>query len=342
MANPEHLAILKQGTRVWNSWRKKHKNIVPDLGWADLRKENLSRINLARAHLRAARLQNANLNHAILWKADLAEAKLDHAKLLEANLRKANLFETKLMGADLRGANLTGAQLVDTTLKNADLTGCFVYGVSVWDANLDGAIQRDLVIVERHSSSDYWKPPKLDNSLMAIDDLEVAQLVYLLQANKKVRNVIDTLSSKVVLILGRFTSRRKAVLDAMKERLRKDNLVPIIFDFEGPDARNLTETIQILASLAHFVIADITDAKSIPQELYAIVPALPSLPVQPIISQSQREYAMFKDFAGYPSVLPPFRYKNKTHLVNSLRTHVIAPVKRKADEIAKRRRAFET
>lgn len=342
MGNPEHLAILQQGTKAWNSWRKEHDDIVPDLGWADLRGADLSRINLAKAHLRAAKLQKTILNNAILWKADLAEAQLHHAKLREANLRKANLFDAKLRGADLWRANLTGAQLVDTCLQKADLTGCFVYGVSVWDAKLDGAIQRDLVIVDKHSSSNEWKPGELNESLLAIDDLEVAQLVYLLQANKKVRNVIDTVSSKVVLILGRFTPKRKAVLEAIKAKLREDNLVPILFDFEAPDARNLTETIGILAALARFVIADITDARSIPQELHAIVPALPSLPVQPIIYGSQYEYGMFKDFAGYLSVLPPFRYKSTKHLLESLRKSVITPVTKKAEEIAERRRAFAT
>jgi hypothetical protein len=168
----------------------------------------------------------------------------------------------------------------------------------------------------------------------------VAQFIHLLQANKKVRNVIDTVTSKVVLILGRFTAERKEVLDAIKDNLRED-LVPIIFDFEGPDSRNLTETVGILAGLSRFVIADITDAKSIPQELQAIVPAHPSLPVQPIISRSENAYGMFNDFAGYLSVLPPFRYESTNHLLTSLKEHVIDPVTRKAEEIAERRRAFE-
>ncbi len=36
MANPEHLAILKQGVQVWNSWRIEEPNIRPDLRTADL------------------------------------------------------------------------------------------------------------------------------------------------------------------------------------------------------------------------------------------------------------------------------------------------------------------
>lgn len=330
MANPVHLAKLQEGVTAWNAWRDENSDIVPDL----------SRANLPRAQLRAANLQLADLNNAILWKADLAEARLAGAHLREANLRKANLFEAHLLGADLWCANLNGAQLVDTDLERATLTDCVVYGVSVWNANLDGAIQRDLVTADIHSSSNEWDRSKFPESLPTVDDIEVAQLVYLLQTNRKVRNVVDTLSSKVVLILGRFTDERKAVLYRLKERLRAENLVPIIFDFEGPEARNLTETVVILAALARFVIADITDAKSIPQELHAIVPALPSLPVQPIIFGKQYEYGMFKDFAGYLSVLPPFRYESPEHLEDSLKEHVIAPVTRKAIEIAERRQAF--
>lgn len=330
MANPEHLAKLQEGIPAWNSWREENPDIVPDL----------SRANLPRAQLRAANLQQANLNNAILWKADLAEAQLGGAHLRDANLRKANLFEAQLPGADLWRANLNGAQLVDTNLENANLTDCVVYGVSVWNANLDGAIQRDLVTADIHNSSGEWDRSKFPEPLPTVDDIEVAQLVYLLQTNKKVRNLVDTLSAKVVLILGRFTAERKAVLDSLKEKLRTENLVPIIFDFEGPEARNLTETVVILAALASFVIADITDARSIPQELHAIVPALPSLPVQPIIFGEQYEYGMFKDFAGYLSVLPPFRYEDTKHLQDSLKEHVIAPVTRKAQEIAERRRAF--
>jgi|NGEPerStandDraft_6_1074524.scaffolds.fasta_scaffold548852_1 hypothetical protein len=36
MANPEHLAILKQGVEQWNKWRKEHPELWPHLSAADL------------------------------------------------------------------------------------------------------------------------------------------------------------------------------------------------------------------------------------------------------------------------------------------------------------------
>jgi hypothetical protein len=49
--------------------------------------------------------------------------------------------------------------------------------------------------------------------------------------------VIDTITSKVVLILGRFTPERKSVLDAIRDQLRKRNYLPVLFDFEKPSNR---------------------------------------------------------------------------------------------------------
>jgi hypothetical protein len=107
-----------------------------------------------------------------------------------------------------------------------------------------------------------------------VDNLEVAQFIYLLLKNQQIRNVIDTITSKVVLILGRFTPERKAVLDAIRDELRKRDYLPVVFDFEKPSHCDLTETVSTLAHMAKFVIADLTDAKSLPQELASIVPFL--------------------------------------------------------------------
>jgi hypothetical protein len=73
--------------------------------------------------------------------------------------------------------------------------------------------------------------------------IEVAQFIYLMLNNQQIREVIDTITSKVVLILGRFTDERKAVLEALRDELRKRNYLPVLFDFDKPASRTTDETI---------------------------------------------------------------------------------------------------
>jgi uncharacterized protein YjbI with pentapeptide repeats len=352
MTNHEHLQILKQGVEAWNKWREDDQYITrpnlrgANLSRADLRGANLSGADLSGALLMEAVLRKANLSQADLrraflsradlWGTDLRGANLSGADLSETNLWGANLSEAhlrstvldtadlsyaNLYGATLHQASLREARLLKTNFAGADLTRCFVYGVSAWDVTLEGTTQLDLVIT-----------PNRDPGI-TVDNLEVAQFIYLLLHNEKIREVIDTITSKAVLILGRFTSERKAVLDAMRDELRHRNYLPIVFDFEKPVSRDLTETISTLAHMARFIIADITDAKSIPQELERIVPHMPSVPVQPILLSSASEYGMFEHFRRYPWVLETYQYESPHDVIASLTEKVIAPAEAKAKEL---------
>jgi Pentapeptide repeats (8 copies) len=328
VANQRHLDLLRRGVGVWNDWRAKEPSISPDLRdadrqeadlngaalhgadlrganffkanlfKADLREANLSLASLQEAHLTMADLRGAYLERANLYRANLYGAKLEGAHLHDAFLNWANLSDAKLTKGDLRkaalvganltaadlshadltGANLTKAILVDTVFADALLTGCIVYGVSAWNVKLSkDTKQQDLVITHRGE-------PKI-----TVDNIEVAQFVYLLLHNEKIRGVIDTVTSKVVLILDRFTPERKAVLDAIREELRIRHYVPILFDFDVPAGRDITETVSLLARMARFIIADLTEASSIQKELEAIVPHL-AVPVQPLLGEEERPY----------------------------------------------------
>jgi hypothetical protein len=230
-----------------------------------------------------------------------------------ANLRRAHLYGADLSGADLSRADLSEAPLVSADLTGANLTGSRVYGVSVWRSKLEGAKQQNLVIT------------RIDEPQITVDHIEVAQFIYVMLNNQKIRDVIDTITSKVVLILGRFTDERKAVLNALREELRKRNYLPVLFDFSVPATRDITETVSLLARMARFVVADITDAKSIPQELAVIVPDLPSVPVQPLLLEGSAEYGMFEHFKRYPWVLETYRYASSERLIAGLAEHVIDP-----------------
>ena len=79
-------------------------------------------------------------------------------------------------------------------------------------------------------------------------------------------------------------------------------------------------------------LTTVTDAKSIPQELMAIVPTLPSVPVQPLLLASQQEYGMFEHFKRYPWVLEPYLYEGQDRLLAALTDKVIGPAEAKAKE----------
>jgi uncharacterized protein YjbI with pentapeptide repeats len=299
-----------------------------DLSKADLSEANLSEANLNGASLFGANLLGTHLFRAHLSGADLSGAHLFRADISEANLSGASLFrahlsEANLSGANLSGAHLSEASLVDADITNANLTGCRIYGVSAWGLKLSDETKQQNLIISRS-----W-----DDSEITVDNIEVAQFIYLMLNNQKIRSVIDTITSKVVLILGRFTAERKAVLDALRDELRKRDYLPILFDFDKPTSRTTVETITLLGRMARFVIADISDAKSVLQELQAIVPDLPSVPVQSVIITSQDEPGMFDSFRSYRSFLPVHNYDTPAQLLRELRARVIEPSEAKALEL---------
>ncbi|HLQ28337.1 MAG TPA: pentapeptide repeat-containing protein [Ktedonobacteraceae bacterium] len=291
------------------------------LGGAILHEADLRGTILEEATLNRANLSKANLSDANLSMTDLSNANLTQANLTNANLFRASFFRANLSNANLNGAKLSNAILVETNLTEANLTDCSIYGISAWNVNLEGTIQSNLIITP-------YNEPKI-----TVDDLEVAQFIHLLLNNKKIRKVIDTITSKVVLILGRFTDERKDILDAIREELRHHNYSPVLFDFDKPLSRDFTETIRTLAYLSRFIVADLTDPSSIPQELQAIIPDL-EVPVQPLLEESKGKYAMFIDFGKYHWVLPTHLYKDQNSLLTSLVTEVIEPAEKKARELA--------
>ncbi|MEP7306794.1 MAG: pentapeptide repeat-containing protein [Acidobacteriota bacterium] len=326
MADPEHLDRLKQAAEddieIWNAWRREMKlSVTPDLTGADLSGLSIGPM---------AYLWYADLSGAILRNSWLIGANLMFSKLVGAKLEGADLRQTLLAGADFTEANLSGARLdnahmVRTNFSRATLSGSSVFGVAVWETKLEGTVQNDLRITIE------------DEPAITVDDLEMAQFMYLLLNNRKIRTVIDAVTAKVVLILGRFTPERKAVLDGLRQELRQRDYMPVLFDFEKPLSLDLTETITLLARMARFVIADLTEPSSIPQELQAIVPQI-AVPVQPLL-KGDLPYGMFPDYKKYHWVLRLHRYRSLDELLASLGTEVIAPAEAKRKELIEQKNA---
>jgi len=144
--------------------------------------------------------------------------------------------------------------------------------------------------------------------------------------------VINTVANKAVLILGRFTKKRKEILDIIAEKLREMDFCPIIFDFQKSEERDIIETVITLAGMSKFIIADVTAARVIPDELRSFVPDI-AVPVVPLFQPSRREpkpYAsLYTLYKKYDWVLKPVEYQNKKHLIKILPEQIIKPAEAK-------------
>ena len=144
MADPKHLALLRQGVDLWNEWRENNYGIIPDLSGADLRGVNLVGADLSRANFHQANLSHANLFGVDLGAANLSAANLGAANLSgvflnKANLRQANLRRTQLWVAQLFQADLAGAKLSETDLSDAELGRANLHRARLIRTNLCGA-----------------------------------------------------------------------------------------------------------------------------------------------------------------------------------------------------------
>jgi hypothetical protein len=293
-----------------------------NLSGANLWLANLSGANLSRADLYGAKLFRANLSKADLRETDLLKANLSGAKLFRADLSRADLREANLRGANLREANLTNSNLIQANINNVKISKSNVFGINVWSLKGEFKEQKDLIIT----------PPK--ESAITVDNIEIAQFIYLILNNKKIRDVINTLTSKTVLILGRFAlPERKAILDALRDKLREYDLLPIVFDFDRPVDKDFTETIKTLASISYFVIADVTNPKSSPLELQATVPDY-QIPFVPIIQEGELPFAMMVDLQKkYNWVLDTISYDSLDTLIEILKPHIIDPAIKMRDKL---------
>ena len=329
MPNAEHLQRLKAGRKEWNAWRARSVE-RPDLRHARLPRANLYRFDLRDADLSGSMLRSTHLREADLRGADLrgawagfaifSRAKLKGAILTGADLRCASLRRADLTGANLDRTVLRFASLVEARVEGATFHGAQIYGISAWGLAGEPGGQSGMLIQADSRSL-----------ITTVDDLDTAQFLFLLRDNPRFADVIESASSRVVLLLGRFAPRYKRVLDAVKDHLLRRNFVPVVFDFEKPRGRDLTETVASLAHMACFVVADLSGARSIPQELSFIVPYLPSVPVMPMLVESDdRPYAMFEHFQRYPWVHGVLRYRDVDHLLEIFDTEVLAPAYRDA------------
>ncbi len=122
MANPEHIAKLKEGVKAWNTWREENPDIRPDFYEANLTGMDLSNFHFSGADFTVANLTETNLSEANLCNANLNGATLKGVKLRAVDLSGAKLTGVNLSDGNLIGTNLTGTNFTGASLNKVDMT----------------------------------------------------------------------------------------------------------------------------------------------------------------------------------------------------------------------------
>ena len=335
--------LLENNAIKWNEWRAQNSNQVPIMRNVNFVSEmmhgktdvydlpSLHDIDFSDVDFNMASLRNCSFTNCCFDGAKITFADLVDTYFINCSFKNANMRVTKIGSAIFRDCifeksdlsycsaeetSFEGTKFIDTVLEhmsfvsnnftNSEMIGCHVYGISAWDLDLENSSQKNLIIT------------KEEQPVITVDDIELAQFMYLMINNVKLRNIIDTITSKVVLILGNFSPRRKQILDEIREELRHHNYIPLMFDFEKPSSRNFTETVYTMAHMSRFVIADLSDSRSVGHELASIVPKLPSVTFYPLIVDGDKEYGMFSDLQNNYSWVKPILIYEPRQITNTL------------------------
>ncbi len=235
---------------------------------------DFSGINLSRASLYRAFAEGLNLRNAVFEGSHVEEGDFSRADFRGATFRSTTFNKTILTGANLDGAtfvncNLNRVNLVGALFRVKEITETVVYGIAAWDLVTSDEMKQSKVVIEKTYEfySDLIQQGKIP---MTVDDIELAQFVYYLNDHKKLRDTLNILNDKGVLVLGRFKDGGLERLYSIREWLQRKGYMAMIFDFARPDNLSLTETVVTMAGLSKFIFVDLPGA-SVPAELQAVL-----------------------------------------------------------------------
>jgi hypothetical protein len=149
-----------------------------------------------------------------------------------------------------------------------------------------------------------------------------------------VRHVFDSVTSKLVLLLGSFGPTEKPVLDALRGALQSRGYVAVTFDFERPAARDYAETVAVLAGLSRFVVADFTNAKEVRAEVSQTRQQYRRVPIIPIVAHGARLPDTALDYLDAEDVGLLVQYASVDDLLHKLDASVIEPAESRARRVA--------
>lgn len=234
--------------------------------------------------------RGATFNSVDIHEGDFSYGKFQDCTFENCRFHKTILTKAYFDGATFRNCSLDRSNLAGASFRVKEITETVVYGISAWDLEIDeGSLQSKLVIEQSYQF--YSEMIEAGHLPLMVDDIELAQFVYYLTNHKKLRNTLDILNQKGVLLLGKFKNGGLERLYHLRDWFSGQNYLPMIFDFERPQAMDYTETVVTMGGLARLVVADLS-GPSVPHELAKIIDDFQ----KPVIGYTDSEpYSMLRD-----------------------------------------------
>jgi uncharacterized protein YjbI with pentapeptide repeats len=251
-------------------------------------------------HLKDVMIHNAFAEGLNIQKSVFEDVYFDDGDFSRANFCNCQFINTKFNKTIFTDANFNGATFINCNLNRVNLTNAkfqvkeiketVIYGISAWDIEIsEDSIQSKLVIEKTYSL--YSEIIAEGRIPLMVDNIELAQFIYYLSNHKKLRDTINILNNRGVLLLGKFKDGGLERLYKLRDWFSDQNYLPMIFDFDRPSSLDYTETIVTLSGLSKLVVADLS-GDSVPQELHAILTNF----VKPVIVYHDKvAYSMLKD-----------------------------------------------
>lgn len=278
---------------------------------------------LERARFEKCRLSKVLFNDMHAVGVEFIRSRLAYCKFDAGKFGESKFLSNRLNRTTFHHCKMSDALFSRNYLKGCAFDAVLVDGIGAWSNRMDS--------VSRNSQNCLLG----EKSAVHVHNLETSHF-HSIVGNVGYSHLIDEMCEKCVLLLGRFTGENSETVRRLKDALHAEELLPIVFDFEGPKSRNLTETVCILAHMSKFVVADITDQKSVGHELQSIIPRL-AVPVVPIIRGDAPVFALFYDYATADSVLDLVRFASLDALSLMIKDRIVEPARSRCKQIEEKR-----
>ncbi len=337
------MSFNKRDPIIWNSWKRSidFGDSAIELEGFSFQKFSLSTVS--KFDFSNTSFKNCEFINVSFHQCNFERSSFFQCKFIDAGTRlifchfrdckfeECHFEDITLSGSVFNYSRFLKCNVIKSSLVEASLVGCRFIESLVDDCNISGASIWDITVEDTTQSNLKINYGKGKSQELIFQDLALANALYIFASNNKnFAGFLDKKSTNFVLILGRFGANLDN-LNMIAEALRSRQFSPIIFDFEVEDL-TLIETIKFLALLSKFIIVDISNPKSVPSELEAIISTV-IIPIVPIVISEYNPFGTFSAYSNLPNVLKPILFDTVQQIVDQIDELIIKRANERYDAI---------